>query len=440
MTVAALGPRKFESQQTLLVPEASRVETPQAPARSSDVVQIQQQSVSSSSPAGMRRSGWSKALLGSMMGLTVLGTMAAVPAPALAAPHAQFAAPAQRGNVGGFQQRGNVGGFQQRGNVSGFQQRGNVGGFQQRGNVGGFQQRGNVGGFQQRVPMQQQNHTFNSGVYGGGYQNQYHAPVQNHNFNGNNFHGGVPGRVPGGMPGGRVPGGNPGNWRQPGGWREPGGGWREPGGGWRAPGGGWREPGGGWRAPGGGWRGPVIMPRPEFHNRVVVVNNFYGPHWGPRWGGPWGFYGGGSFWLGFSIGSLVNYNMWATQPVYIVSPWSGCQIGMLEPPVQTLPMSPERQMQMQVLNAMANPVQSPESYDPTAGVYPAYGAEIDPGNPGPKISGAYAYNLLAEGRGIFFHAPNGAFERIQNLNELDSYLYAPQAAAPAGAAVVGQPQ
>jgi hypothetical protein len=137
---------------------------------------------------------------------------------------------------------------------------------------------------------------------------------------------------------------------------------------------------------------------------------------------------------------LLQYQAWQAQPVYIVSPTSQATIGVLPPPNPEIGIAPETQMQLSVLNSMANPAQDPNRFDPQAGLYaaPYNGNQIDGSNPGAKISGAYAYNLLRQGQGVFFHPPDGAFEKLNDLGDLDAYLYVQQQAAPPGTQVLPQ--
>ena len=78
----------------------------------------------------------------------------------------------------------------------------------------------------------------------------------------------------------------------------------------------------------------------------------------------------------------------------------------------------------QILNIMANPAQDPNSpsYDPTAGLYVA-APNFDPANPGQQLSGDDAFGALSQGQPIYFHPPNGDWETISSLDDLNAYLY-----------------
>jgi len=170
---------------------------------------------------------------------------------------------------------------------------------------------------------------------------------------------------------------------------------------------------------------------------VVVVDRFCGG-WGPRFGRPWGFYAGPSFWFGFTVASLLTYDAWAARPIYIVSPVSQYNCGPLPAPVPNSPVPQQTQLELGVLNAMADPQQDPNSQDPTAGLYQAKGDNIDPANPGQKVSAEFAFNLLKQNQGVYFHPPNGAYERLNNMGDLDTYLYSQETAPPAGTQVLPQ--
>jgi hypothetical protein len=142
--------------------------------------------------------------------------------------------------------------------------------------------------------------------------------------------------------------------------------------------------------------------------------------------------------LGMALGSLLTYDAWATRPVYVVSPASQYACGVLAPPQPNNPLPPQTQLQLGVLSAMSNPQQDPNAPDPQAGLYAATGPNIDPANPGQKISPQFAFNLLRKNEGVYFHAPNAAFERLDNLGDLDAYLYTQQDQPPANAAVLPQ--
>ena len=54
------------------------------------------------------------------------------------------------------------------------------------------------------------------------------------------------------------------------------------------------------------------------------------------------------------------------------------------------------------------------------------------------MSGAAGYNMLRNNQGVYFKAPNGAFKKINNLQDLDAYLYSQTQAPPAGTSVLPQ--
>ena len=71
------------------------------------------------------------------------------------------------------------------------------------------------------------------------------------------------------------------------------------------------------------------------------------------------------------------------------------------------------------------------TFDPTAGLYQDNG-RFDPDNPDPalKIGSASAYNHLRHGGSVYFHPPNGGFEQMQSLDDLQTYVYSKEARPP----------
>jgi hypothetical protein len=167
----------------------------------------------------------------------------------------------------------------------------------------------------------------------------------------------------------------------------------------------------GWIDRGHDWRGGVCNDIWHYHDG----------DWGGDWfHHGWGFYCGDAFFTGLALGSLTDYD-WS-QPVYVCSPVTGEPCGEIPAPPSGQPYD-QTSAQLAVLQALCNPQQDPsQPADPTAGIYVA-GPNFDPNNPGQQIEPAYAYNLLRKGEQIYFHPPNGDWEGLNNLDDLNVYLY-----------------
>jgi hypothetical protein len=168
------------------------------------------------------------------------------------------------------------------------------------------------------------------------------------------------------------------------------------------------------------------------NNKIVDVHNYYGGCWGGGWwNNPCGFYAGSNFWFGFAMGEAIGgapwwgYGPYWERPVYVVSPVTGEPCGQVQPP-QGGYQDPN-QAYANVLQIMAQP----NDQDPMAGLYlqpKHWWNRFHPDNPGQKLSAEQAFNELKEvghwgHHGIFFRAPNGGFEKINNFDDLRVYLY-----------------
>jgi len=109
-----------------------------------------------------------------------------------------------------------------------------------------------------------------------------------------------------------------------------------------------------------------------------------------------------------------------------VSPVTGDDCGVLTPPDGGFGDDPNAPYE-QILNVMANPAQDPNdpNFDPTAGVYVG-GDNFDPTNPGNQLSGDDAWAALQNGQPLMFHPPNGDWETISSVDDLNAYLYTQQ--------------
>ncbi|HEY4000751.1 MAG TPA: hypothetical protein VGO93_17920, partial [Candidatus Xenobia bacterium] len=114
---------------------------------------------------------------------------------------------------------------------------------------------------------------------------------------------------------------------------------------------------------------------------------------------------------------------WNTQPVYVVSPVTGDDCGVLVPTGDG-GFEDQNAAWLAILNTMANPAQDQNdpSYDATAGLYASYD-NFDPQNPGQQLSGNDGFAALSTGQPIVFHPPNGDWETISSLDDLNAYLY-----------------
>ncbi|MHB2015437.1 MAG: hypothetical protein ACYCW6_00675 [Candidatus Xenobia bacterium] len=144
-----------------------------------------------------------------------------------------------------------------------------------------------------------------------------------------------------------------------------------------------------------------------------------------RWGDDWhdhdrGFYCGDNFWFGFEMGEMGSWD-W-DRPVYVVSPVTGEPCGTLPAPDPDSGLDAQQQAYLNELGLMANPQQDPNNPDPTGGLYVA-SPNFDPNNPGGKLDAPTAYNMLNSNQPIYFHPPNGDWESLQRLSDLDAYLY-----------------
>ena len=144
-----------------------------------------------------------------------------------------------------------------------------------------------------------------------------------------------------------------------------------------------------------------------------------------RWGGGWrdgdrGFYSGNSFWYGFEMGQLDRWN-WE-QPIYVVSPITGDPCGQLPAPDPNNGLGAQQQAYLDELTLMANPQQDPNNPDPTAGLYQLTQG-FDPNNSGSNWNAPSAYNMLNSSQPVYFHPPNGDWEQLNQLGDLDAYLY-----------------
>jgi len=157
-------------------------------------------------------------------------------------------------------------------------------------------------------------------------------------------------------------------------------------------------------------------------NKTVVVHSYNDSMYGPGWyGNPYGFYSGDSFWQGYMWGSMMSHD-YAVQPVYVYSPVSQVQMAPIQPPAGGF--QNEQGVQMAVLGVMSQG--DPSNTDPNSGLY-VNTDNFDPNDPGPKISAQNAYNTLANGGSVYFHPPNGAYEKIGSFNDLQSYTYSKEA-------------
>jgi hypothetical protein len=189
-----------------------------------------------------------------------------------------------------------------------------------------------------------------------------------------------------------------------------------------------------YKVPQGGWvtkaqkdhpdtRTAVIDRDHDWRNQKTDVRHWHDDDCGRDWDRhDHGFYCGDNFWFGFEMGQLAAYD-W-DQPVYVVSPVTGDPIGPVPPPDDPGQYNDPNAAYEQILNTMAAPAQDQNdpNYDPTAGVYQAYD-NFDPTNPGQQINGNDAFSDLSNGQGIYFHPPNGDWEAINSLDDLNAYLY-----------------
>jgi hypothetical protein len=189
----------------------------------------------------------------------------------------------------------------------------------------------------------------------------------------------------------------------------------------------------GFDVPRGGWVTREHLNHPDLHtgvidrgrdwrNQMFDIGHYHDGDCGPDWfHHDHGFYCGDNFWFGFDLGLMAGWD-WSTQPVYVVSPVTGDPIGSLQPPDGGF--GDPNAVYQQMLDSMATPPQDPNdpSFDPTAGLYVAT-PNFDPTNPGDHMSGDDAFSALGSGQPIYFHPPNGDWEQISSLDDLNAYLY-----------------
>jgi peptidoglycan hydrolase-like protein with peptidoglycan-binding domain len=109
--------------------------------------------------------------------------------------------------------------------------------------------------------------------------------------------------------------------------------------------------------------------------------------------------------------------------VYVVSPVTGDDSGVITPPDGGFGNDPNAVYE-QLLDILANPSQDPNdpNFDKTAGVY-LDTKDFDPTHPGKQLSGQDAWTALSSGKPLYFHPPNGDWETIQSVDDLNAYLY-----------------
>lgn len=144
---------------------------------------------------------------------------------------------------------------------------------------------------------------------------------------------------------------------------------------------------------------------------VVGCADFWTPYWGIGWyGQPFGFYWGNNFWFGIWSGP-VYWPDYVVVPIYVISPISQVEVGQLPPPPGGF--RTDTQAELAMLRMMA----APSALDATAGLYDGSNG-FAPTAPGPRLTAEMAYGMLRDGGPVYYHPPNGAFERMNNLTDL----------------------
>jgi len=152
---------------------------------------------------------------------------------------------------------------------------------------------------------------------------------------------------------------------------------------------------------------------------VVGCRDYWNRWWGPGWYNyPYGFYCNDWFWFGLWFGPMW-WPDYALVPMYVWDPICQYQVGELAAPPGGY--QSDAQVEVSMLHLMAAPVGN----DPSAGLYEGYDG-FNAMEPGPRITAEYAYNLLRRGVPVYYHPPGGAFERMNGLEDLRTYLYTPE--------------